>query len=244
MPSKVTTSFDMERIIPDLLAKDDPLERETFELHLARYRFAAKFVAGRRVLDIACGVGYGSALLRAAGAASVLGVDLSTEAIGYANDHYAGGGISFVQADAMAFQLDQSFDTIVSLETIEHLPDAAEFVKRLIGFACPGGILVGSVPVTLSSDVNPYHLHDFTARSFRDLLTGHGLTIIDELPQLQPFSPWGLLRARRTSRRDYGLRKGLPAYYVRHPSMLARRFAATLTQGFCNKYLALAARKP
>lgn len=189
MPSKVTTSFDMERIIPDLLSREDALERETLELHLARYRFAANFVAGRRVLDIACGVGYGSALLREAGASSVLGVDLSPEAIGYANEHYAGDGIAFVQADAMTFEPHQSFDMVVSLETIEHLPDAAGFVKRLISFANPGGIVVGSVPITLSSDVNPYHLHDFTARSFRELFSGHGLTIIDELPQLQPFSP-------------------------------------------------------
>jgi SAM-dependent methyltransferase len=243
MSSTGASSFDMERIIPDLLSSEIRFERETLELHLDRYRFAAKFVAGRRVLDIACGVGYGSALLRAAGASSVLGVDLSPDAIGYANEYYAGAEVTFVQADATTFEPHQLFDAVVSLETIEHLPDAVGFVKRLIGFAAPSGIIVGSVPITLSSDVNPYHLHDFSARTFRGLFERHGLKIIEELRQVQPFSPWGLLRARRTSRRNYGLRKKLPAYYARHPAMLFRRLATTLRHGFCNKYLAVAEQK-
>ncbi len=238
-----SSSFDMERIIPDLLSADVPLEREMLELHLARYRFAAKFVAGRRVLDIACGVGYGSALLHVAGAASVLGVDLSPEAIAYAIDHYRRPGIEFVQADAVTYLPGQPFDTAVSLETIEHLPDAVGFVRRLCGFVGACGMVIASAPITLSSDVNPYHLHDFSAAGFRELFQTSGLTIVDELPQIQPFSPWGLLRVRRTSQRNYSFRKGLPAYYARHPTMLFRRLATTLVHGFCNKYLVLAALK-
>lgn len=233
----------MERIIPDLLSSDIPLERETLELHLARYRFAAKFVAGKNVLDIACGVGYGSALLRAAGAATVAGVDLSEDAIEYARAHYATEGITFAQADALTFQPGRTFDVAVSLETIEHLPDAVGFVGKLIRHVGEGGIIVASVPVTLSTDVNPYHVHDFSRDQFRALFTGRGLAIIDELNQDQPFSPIGVWRTKKGSRRNYGLRKGLPLYYARHPGMALRRLATTLRHGFRNKYLVLTAKK-
>lgn len=243
MTVKGATSFDMERIIPDLLSTDIPLEKETLELHLARYRFAAKFVAGRSVLDMACGVGYGSALLRAGGAASVIGVDLSAQAIAYASAHYAAEGISFVHADAMTFEPGRTLDVAVSLETIEHLPDAVGFVERLVRLVGDGGTIVASVPVTLSTDVNPYHVHDFSPRQFRDFFTSRGLRVIEELHQSQPFSPLGVLKAKKGSHRNYGLRKGLPLYYARHPGMLARRLATTLANGFCNKYLVVAAQK-
>jgi SAM-dependent methyltransferase len=233
----------MERIIPGLLSNEIDLERETLELHLARYRFAARFAAGKNVLDIACGVGYGSALLKAAGAATVTGVDLSTIAIEYARTHYAADGITFVQADAMSFEPGRTFEAAISLETIEHLPDAVGFVGRLIRLVGDGGILVASVPVTLSTDVNPYHLHDFSPRQFRQLFTSRGLRIIDHLEQAQPFSPFGVLKAKSCSHRNYSLRKDLPLYYARHPGMAVRRLATTLRHGFCNKYLVLASQK-
>ena len=144
----------------------------------------------------------------------------------------------------MTFAPAGGCDVIVSLETIEHLPDARGFVAHLAGLLAPGGILVGSVPTTLSTDVNPFHLHDFTRREFRALFRSLGLETLDELAQDQPFSPWGLLSlgSRRSSRR-HQLRQGLVRHYVEHPSLLVRRLLTTLRHGFCNKYLAIAARK-
>jgi SAM-dependent methyltransferase len=239
-------TFDLERIVPELLRDDDPLERDTLELHRERYRFAARFVAGRRVVDVACGVGYGSAMLADAGAAAVIGVDVAEDALAHARRHYHRPHVTFVLADAATFVPDPPVTVAVSLETIEHLPDAAGFVRRLAELVGAGGIVVGSVPVTLSTDVNPYHLHDFTAAGFRRLFDDSGLDVIGELTQRQPFSPVHLLRlrARRTpQRRDYGLRPRLLRYYGTHPRMLARRIATTLRHGFSNEYLVLAGRR-
>jgi SAM-dependent methyltransferase len=230
-------------MVPDLLS-DDAIERSMLELHVRRYEFAARFVRDRRVLDLACGSGYGSALLKNAGASQVIGVDRALECVSYARDRYRRPGIEFVEGDGMTFVPAGGCDVIVSLETIEHLPDARGFVAHLASLLAPGGILVGSVPTTLSTDVNPYHLHDFTAREFRDLFRSLGLRTLDELAQDQPFSPWGLLSfgSRRSSRR-HQLREGLVRYYAEHPSLLVRRLLTTLRHGFCNKYLAIAAEK-
>jgi SAM-dependent methyltransferase len=234
--------IDLERMVPDLLSDDDT-ERGMLESHLHRYEFAARFVQGKRVLDLACGSGYGSALLKDAGASTVVGVDVSEECVRYARQRYLSPGIQFLEGDGMTFVPAGGCDVIVSLETIEHVPDANGFVAHLASLLAPGGILVGSVPTTLSTDVNPFHLHDFTPLQFRDLFRSLGLTTLDELEQVQTFSPWGLLPfGSRTSRR-HQLRQGLVRYYAAHPSLLVQRLLTTLRHGFCNKYLAIAAQK-
>jgi len=235
-------AFDLERLVPDTLS-DDPIERDMLALHVARYRFAARFVRGARVLDLACGVGYGSEILSQAGAVSVTGVDISEDSVRYARRRYARPGLAFACADGMAFDPGGGVDVVVSLETIEHVPDADAFVARLVGFLAPGGVLVGSVPTTLSTDVNPYHLHDISAPRFRTLFRGLGLQLVDEMVQDHPFSPFGFLRLRGKARRGYQLRPGLAGYYARRPGMLARRLATTLRHGFKNKYLVLAGRR-
>jgi 2-polyprenyl-3-methyl-5-hydroxy-6-metoxy-1,4-benzoquinol methylase len=233
---------DLERLVPDLVS-NDPAERDILGIHLARYAFAAQYVAGRTVLDAACGVGYGSAMLQESGAASVLGVDLSTDAIAYARERYAGPRLAFEAADATCFTPAAPPEVIVSLETIEHVRDARGFVARLTGLLAPGGVFIGSVPTTLSSDVNPYHLHDFSASQFRALFRDVGLVIVEELEQEQRTSPLALRRLARTSRRNYQLRRGLLRYYVGNPGMLARRLHATVRDGFVNRYVVLAGRK-
>lgn len=235
-------AFDLERLVPDQLS-DDPIEQGMLDLHVARYRFAARFVKGRRVVDLACGAGYGSAILAEAGARSVTGVDISEESIRYARERYGRPGIEFVQADGMSFAPQDGCEAVVSLETIEHVPDAERFVRRLAGFLPPGGMLIGSVPTTLSTDVNPYHLHDFSPGCFRRLFRDSRLAIADELEQHQPFSPFGFLKLRSRSRRRYELRPHLLAYYTRRPDMLYRRLSTTLLHGFRNEYLVLAGRR-
>jgi SAM-dependent methyltransferase len=238
----VASTFDLERIVPDQLS-DDPFERETLEIHAARYRFAARRVAGKRVLDLACGVGYGSAILKLAGAGQVIGVDLSAQAVAYAREHYAAPGISFICGDGAAFTTESLFDVVVSLETIEHVPDARGFVAQLARFVAPGGLLIGSVPTTLSSDVNPHHLHDFSADEFQGMFLSNGLTIVDELTQVQRFSPLRLRKLAGHSARSYRLRPRLGLYYAGHPGMLLRRLWTTMRYGFANHYLVLAGRK-
>ena len=235
-------TFDLERIVPDQLSAD-PFERETLEIHAARYRFAARRVAGQRVLDLACGVGYGSAILKLAGAGQVTGVDLSDQAVAYARERYAAPGVSFICGDGASFSPDNLFDVVVSLETIEHVPDARGFVAQLARFVAPGGVLIGSVPTTLSSDVNPHHLHDFSADEFRALFVSNGLALVDEMTQIQRFSPLRLRKLAGHSARSYQLRPHLGRYYAGHPGMLLRRLWTTMRHGFANHYLVLVGRK-
>ena len=86
--------FTGERVVPGVTPDRILVD------HLARYRFAARRVAGLRTVDVACGTGYGARMLAAGGAAPVIGVDLSPEAIGYARTHFATARVNFLVADA------------------------------------------------------------------------------------------------------------------------------------------------
>ncbi len=136
--------------------------------HWHRYAFALRYARGKRVLDAACGEGYGSALL-AGVAAAVTGVDIDAAAVDHARSVYAGRpNLRYETGSVAALPLpDAAVDVVVSFETIEHLPAAdqpamlAEFARVL----APGGVLVISSPNKLRySDArnyaNPFHLHE------------------------------------------------------------------------------------
>ena len=226
-----------------MLLKYEATGLQTFALHIERYEFAArKLRDAKSILDIACGVGYGSRLLKDSLAAAVLvtGVDCSKEAIEYANAHYAWPGLTFRVGDALTFD-DGPFDAVVSLETIEHLPDPQPFIHRVTTrLLRPDGIFIGSVPVTPSMDANPHHRHDFTARSFRKLLASHSLIEFDRLYQVQPYSPVAVIT--KSEERMRSMRPNILAYYRRHPHKALLRLKSLILDGFNNKYLTIVAR--
>jgi SAM-dependent methyltransferase len=238
--AKLVSQKSLERLVPDQLSTTDATGADTLELHLARYRFASGFINGGRVLDCACGVGYGSALLAAAEgkAEQVLGVDIDPSAVEYAKNNYLSDRMSFQVGDGAALQDPAGFHTIVSLETVEHVPDPTALLRNFVRLLKPGGTLIASVPVTPSVDVNPYHLHDFTPRSFRRLGASLGLVEVDSFAQTQPFDPWKIASGQEARLDD--MRKGLPLYYARHPKALSKRLWSTVRDGFCNKYLTIA----
>jgi SAM-dependent methyltransferase len=144
-----------------------------FAEHVARYRFASKFVDRSRVLDIACGSGYGTALLKGAGAGEVVGVDLDPQAVEYARSRYGGPGVTFLEGDAASPPVSGPFDTIVSFETIEHLEDPAGFCRACNDRLQPGGIFIVSTPWRTAADgkpKNPFHLQEWRPEEFRRLL--------------------------------------------------------------------------
>ena len=162
--------FTGERVIPGLV------EADLLNEHLARYRFAARFAEGARVLDAGCGSGYGSAEF--VSAASVVGVDISADATAHARREYGGPGVHFLQAscDALPFA-DQSFDLIAAFEVIEHL----EQWQRMLTEACrilrPAGILLVSTPNRAyyaesrgAAGPNPYHVREFDYSEFDSAL--------------------------------------------------------------------------
>src|SRR5579872_90802 len=110
----------LERITPDQLNQDESTGSETLKLHLERYQFAVENLKPGKVLDMACGVGYGSYYVASEAGDKVekiTSVDISNEAIEYARKRYVHPKIEFVCADATKFSAGEKYDTIISLET-------------------------------------------------------------------------------------------------------------------------------
>ena len=149
--------------------------------HVGRYRFAAPAVRGKRVLDVACGSGYGCAIL-AETAAEVVGVDISPDAVAHAAARYAGlPNVRFACGDARRVPLtSERFDVVTSFETIEHLPgpDIDDYLAEVNRLLVAGGRAFISTPdrdsYSLGGDTgNPFHLHEFTRDEFVTRLGRH-----------------------------------------------------------------------
>lgn len=146
----------------------------TMREHYARYFLATQLVGDdARVLDIACGEGYGSELLmRSANCVEVLGVDLSPEAVNHARMKYrpvagAAGlyGPTYEVGDIQALDPNwsSSFDLVVSFETIEHVAETERALKELRRVLKPDGYLVISTPNKgVYPAGNPFHLRELT----------------------------------------------------------------------------------
>jgi SAM-dependent methyltransferase len=162
--------FTGERVIP---GRVDP---DLLNEHLARYRFAAQFAAGAKVLDAGCGTGYGTAML--AGALSAVGVDLSGEAIAHAVSAYTSPGVRFLQASCESLPFaDNSFDLITAFEVIEHLRRWQDLLDEARRVLRPGGILLVSTPNKAwyaeargAAGPNPWHVREFEYGEFKAAL--------------------------------------------------------------------------
>jgi len=139
--------------------------------HLSRYAWASTLVAGCNVLDAGCGVGYGSALMRDAGAAQVTGVDIDEDAIGAARRR-GGEAIEFLACDIADMPLeDSSFDVVVCFEAIEHVQDQSRTLDELRRVLRPTGLLVMSSPNRhVYEQGNPYHTHEYTPEELSEVL--------------------------------------------------------------------------
>jgi 2-polyprenyl-3-methyl-5-hydroxy-6-metoxy-1,4-benzoquinol methylase len=165
----------IERIMPGLA--DVEASRREHPADWARYEHGAKLVPGKRVMDCACGAGYGSWTLGRAGAKSVVGVDLSSKAVAWASANFALPNVQFRQATPDRFPLDDGeVELAISFETIEHVPEQAapNFVRELARVLEPGGTLLLSTPLTrgaarLKPD-NEFHLREYDEDELAALL--------------------------------------------------------------------------
>jgi SAM-dependent methyltransferase len=141
-----------------------------WEEHIRRYQFAGDYVERKSVLDVACGVGYGTAHLAGQGPGLVVGGDIAREQLMYAQSQYTGPRTHFarVNAECLPFR-DARFDVVVCFETVEHLENPMRFLAECRRVLRPGGLLLCSTPMRLSyrppwlpRPVNPYHASEYT----------------------------------------------------------------------------------
>lgn len=166
-------AFTGERFTPECV-------REIWHEHWHRYAFARSLAGGKRVLDAACGEGYGSNML-ADVAESVVGVDISDEAVEHARARYPGarGNLRFEVGDAAALGFDEcGFDLVVSFETLEHLAVQADLVAGFARVLRDDGLLLVSCPDKLTySDIagfrNEYHVRELYRDELLALLAPH-----------------------------------------------------------------------
>lgn len=163
-----------ERLVPGTL------EWELFiHEHEQRYRFFAERYVGLDVLDAACGVGYGSALIARGAAKSVVGVDIDPEAVAYAKEHFTRPATTYTTGSAEELsRLGRTFDLVVSFETIEHLKDPRVFLREVRSVLRPNGCFICSTPNRdfagkEEKNANPYHLSEMSFNEFAAAFQEH-----------------------------------------------------------------------
>jgi len=174
----ITDSVRNRLACPNATERIDPIRESigVLSVHLKRYEFAVDYCRGKKVLDAACGAGYGSARL-VRDAASVTGIDIDPEAIAYGRRHYGLARLEFQVGDVTQTSFAESdFDVICSFETIEHLDDIPAYLREMIRILNPCGTYIVSTPRrsrTTHRPSNPYHTIEFSRADFESLLQRH-----------------------------------------------------------------------
>lgn len=143
--------------------------------HMHRYLIAREYVHDKDVLDIASGEGYGSYMLSSV-ANSVIGVDISEEAILFASQKYKSDNLKFIKGEACNIPLeDCSIDIVVSFETIEHINNHQRMLEEIKRVLRKDGVLIISSPdkreyTDIPKFHNPYHIHELYRKEFEQLL--------------------------------------------------------------------------
>lgn len=155
--------------------------------HFKRYEFAAPFCHGKSVLDIACGYGYGSAIVARENPKTYLGVDINQQLIKHACSRYGSESIRFAEGSILDLRLVEKFEVALCFETIEHVEDYRQALHSLLSVITPGGILIISSPnrpVTSPSakkigdlPANPFHVQEFEDKEFMSILQDVGFLV-------------------------------------------------------------------
>jgi 2-polyprenyl-3-methyl-5-hydroxy-6-metoxy-1,4-benzoquinol methylase len=211
-PGVPPLALDGERTLPDV-----PEENYWFQRHVAVYEWVARHVAGRRVIDMASGEGYGADLLAAA-AASVVGVEANPDAFEHARLRYVHPNLRFERSMVEVYA--EPCDAIVFLQTIEHMRDPDAVLEHFAAMLAPGGVVFVSTPNVLTlapagaeRSGNPWHLREYRPDEFAALCAAH-------FPHVELY---GLFHARKLAAHQVAIeRLGWDAIHRR--LRLTRRF--------------------
>jgi SAM-dependent methyltransferase len=223
-----------ERTLPDV-----PEENYWYRRHLVVYRWIAARVGGLRVIDMACGEGYGSNVL-AERAKSVVGVDANPEAHEHARMRYRRGNLRFERELIETFA--EPADAVVFLQTIEHLQDpgaALEHFRAIVdsrGGSARGTVYLSTpnvrtlAPKGAERSDNPWHVHEYRAAEFERLCREHFASV----------SLFGLFHARKLRAHELALGLGWDSV---HPRLrLTKRFYDRFTPAISTADFALRPR--
>ena len=194
-----------ERTLPDV-----PEENYWFARHLVVYEWIAARVGGLRVVDMACGEGYGSDVMARAGAAEVVGVDANPEAHEHARLRYSAANLRFVRTMVETF--DDPCDAVVFLQTIEHVQDPGTVLARFRELVGRGGRVFVSTPNVLTlappgteRSGNPWHVYEYRPEEFHALCRAHFGSV----------QMYGLFHARKLAIHATALRLGWDTVHAR-----------------------------
>ena len=195
-----------ERTLPDV-----PAENYWFQRHLAVYEWISARVIGRRVIDMACGEGYGSEVISRT-AASVVGVDANPDAHEHAALRYPRQNLRFERGMVETYGEPESCDAGVFLQTIEHVQEPAAVLERFRALLAPGGVAYVSTPNVLTlapagaeKSGNPWHIREYRAREFEALCRS-------VFPSVELL---GLFHARKLRLHEIALRLGWDSLHAR-----------------------------
>ncbi|MGA2012565.1 MAG: class I SAM-dependent methyltransferase [Solirubrobacteraceae bacterium] len=195
-----------ERTLPDV-----PAENYWYRRHLAVYEWIGARVVGARVIDMACGEGYGSEVLSRT-AACVLGVDANPEAHEHSRLRYRRRNLAFERGMVENHGTAAAFDAVVFLQTIEHVFDPVAVLAHFRSLLVAGGVAYISTPNVLTlapagarKSNNPWHLKEYRAAEFEQLCT----TVFDQVELL------GLFHARKLRLHELALACGWDAVHAR-----------------------------
>ncbi len=183
-----------ERTLPDV-----PEENYWYRRHVAAYEWIAERCAGLRVVDLACGEGYGSDIL-ADRAAEVIGVDANPEAYEHARLRYRRPNLSIRLG--LVEDFDEEADAVVLLQTIEHIHEPDQLLERIARIAPLAYISTPNrltlAPPGAEKSENPWHLREYTQAEYRELLEPHFASV----------EMLGLFHARKLRAHEVAIRLG------------------------------------
>ena len=182
--------------------------------HLHRYRFAREFVKGKRVLDLACGEGYGSFML-AEDAREVVGIDLDEATINHASSRYLKENLKFIKGSITDVPIhgEKIFEVVVCFEALEHIKEHDGLMKEVKRLLATDGVFIVSTPnKDIYSDEgkfqNPFHVKELYFNEFKTLLDKQFTNTILYGQKVYPSSNIFPLYSKGMFPKDYAIEKG------------------------------------